>query len=196
MDGLMLYEPADIIIHMQGKGIVVKEKSVVAYQKSDNKIVAVGTEAYGMAQSPAEDMVVVSPLRQGRVADFHVAVTLFSDMLTKAIGKRPILKPAVAVCVPEGITPVEKKALEEVLKVAGARELFITDIPAEKFIREFSDIFPKEFRKYKIIIGIMKDEPERYVREGLRDILAYALQEQIPLERVDELLLGLKESKR
>lgn len=196
MDGPTLYEPADIIVYMQGKGIVIKEKSVVAYQKSDDKIIAVGTEAYGMAGKGREDIAVVSPLRQGIVADFHVAAALFSHMLTKAIGKRPILKPAVAVCTPEGITPVEKKALEEVLMVAGAKELFITDIPAEKFIREFPDKFPKEFRKYKIIIGITKDEPEHYVRERLRDILAYALQERIPQERVYELLLGLKESKR
>lgn len=189
----MLYEPADIIIHIQGRGIVVKEKSVVAWQKSDNKIVAYGTEAYGMAGKNMEDIVVASPLRQGPVTDFIVAVKLFSHLLKKAIGKKPVLKkPAVAVCVPKGITPVEQKALEDALMIAGVKELFITDIPTERFLAEFSEKFPKEYRKFKMTIGITKDEPERYVKERLKDTLDMAVQEQIPHERVYELLQSLK----
>ena len=181
------YEPADIMIHVQGRGIVLKEKSLIAYQKKDDKIVASGTEAEQMVGQGMEDIVVVSPLRQGMVADYAVAVGLFSHMFMKALGKRPILRPAVAVCVPKGITSVEKQAIKEVLLQAVASEVMVTDIPAEEFIREFPVKFPKAYQKFKIIVGIMKDEPERYVEERLRDMLAYARQEQIPQERVHAL---------
>ncbi len=182
------YEPADIMIHVQGRGIVLKEKSLIAYQKKDNKIVASGTEAERMAEQGMEDIVIVSPLRQGMVADYIVAVGLFSHMFMKALGKRQILKPAVAVCVPKGITSVEKQAIKEVLVQSVASEVLVSDIPAEEFIREFPAKFPKAYRKFKIIVGIMKDEPERYVEERLRDMMSYAGQEQIPRERVYALL--------
>lgn len=151
----MLYEPADIIIHIQGRGIVLKGKSVLAYQKSDNKIVAFGTEAECMANGNPENILVTSPLRQGKIADYHAAAALFSHMLTIAIGKRPLLKPVVALCVPKEITLVEKKAFEEVL------------------------------------IGIVKEEPERYVSEQLKAVLSYAAQMHIPQERICELLQNL-----
>lgn len=192
----MIYEPVDIMIHIQGKGIVVKEKSVVAYQKSDNKIIAFGTAAYDMAGKDMEDIVVTSPLRQGIVADFTVAEKLFSYLLIKAIGKRPILKkPAVALCVPKGITPVEQKVFEDVLFLR-VKELFVTDLSMEEFLREYSEKFPKEYGKFRITIGITKDEPELYIKERMREILEYAEQEHIPQERVWELLQDLKKNNR
>lgn len=195
MDDPILYEPADIMIHIQGKGIVVREKSVVAFQKSDNKIVAFGTEAYGMADKNVEDLVVISTLRQGIVADFTVAVKLFSYLLKKALGKKPIFnKPAVAVCVPKGITEVELVALQDVLITAGAKELIVTDHPMEEFLREFPEKSPKEYGKFKITIGITKDEPELYIKERMREILEYAGREQISQEKVYELLQGMKEN--
>lgn len=187
----MLYEPADIIIHIQGRGIVLKDKSVLAYQKSDNKIVAFGTEAECMANGNPENILVTSPLRQGKIADYHAAAALFSHMLTIAIGKRPLLKPVVALCVPKEITLVEKKAFEEVLIGIAARESFITDIPAETFIKEFPAGCPEESRKCKIAIGIVKEEPERYVSEQLKAVLSYAAQMHIPQERICELLQNL-----
>lgn len=123
MDNNMLYEPADIMIYIYGKGIVAKEKSVVAYQKSDGKIVAYGTEAYGMAGNRGEDIVVASPLRRGAVADFPVAMAFFSHLLIKVLGKKPILKPAVAVCAPKGTILVEKKGLKVFWNMPG-RSMF------------------------------------------------------------------------
>lgn len=192
------YEPADIIIHVQGKGIVLREKSLIAFQESDGKILAFGTEAEQLAGKDTDNIVVMSPLRQGRVEDFTVAQSLFYLLLIKALGKKPfgkklIFKPAIAVCVPKGITPVEKKVIEDVMIYNVASKVLISDIPAEKFIREFPEKYPKEYEKYKITIGITKDEPERYVEERLRDILAYAGQEQISQERVSELFQRIKE---
>lgn len=185
MDDPILYEPADIMIHIQGKGIVVREKSVVAFQKSDSKIIAIGTEAYDMAGKNMEDIVVTSPLHQGFVADFTIAVKLFSHLLIKAIGKKPILKrPAVAVCVPKGITEVELVALQDVLTMARVKDLFVTDHPMEEFLREFPEKCPEEYKKFKITIGITKEEPELYIKERMRETLEYAGREQISREKL------------
>lgn len=189
-------ESADIIIHVQGKGIVLKEKSVVAFQKDDNKIVAFGTDAERLKGKNTDNLVVMSPLRQGVVEDYVVAGKLFSLLFKKVLGKRPILKgPAVVICVPKGITPVEKMAIKDMMIFEiRAREILIVDTPAEKFIREFPEKFPEEYRKFKIIVGITKDEPERYVEEQLNNTLMYARREQISPERVCELLQKLKET--
>ena len=144
-----------------------------------------------MANGNPENILVTSPLRQGKIADYHAAAALFSHMLTIAIGKRPLLKPVVALCVPKEITLVEKKAFEEVLIGIAARESFITDIPAETFIKEFPVGCPAESKKCKIAIGIVKDEPERYISEQLKAVLSYAAQMHIPQERICELLRNL-----
>lgn len=174
----MTYEPADIIIYIQGRGIVGREKSLVAFRRNDGKVLAYGTEAERMAERERdmENIVVVSPLRQGMVVDYLAARELFCHLVVEALGKKPFRKPAVAICVPKGITTIEKKAIEDIMFPV-AREVFIADIPAEEFIREFP-------QKFKVIVGITKEEPERYIEERLRDIVAYAGQEQISQERV------------
>ncbi len=194
------YEPADIIIYIQGRGIVLKEKSLIAFRKNDDKIVACGTEAERLAGREGKDMediVVMSPLRQGMAAEFPEARALFSYLLGKALGKkptarRPILGRPTAVCVPKGITSVEKKAVEEILIDAGAGEVLISDIPAEEFIRQLPE-HPKLYHRLKIIVGIAKEEPERYIKERLRGILEYAEQEKISQERIYALLQEMEQ---
>ena len=178
------YEPADIVIHVQGRGTVLREKSLIAVQASDNKIVAFGTDAQRMTGKNMEDIMVLSPLHQGMIADYLAARELFSCLFRKALGKKPIIKPPVAVCVPKGMTSVDKKAMEDAVIYVGASELLLSDVPMEEFIREFPDKFPKLYRKFKITIGITKDEPERYMEERMRELLAYAEGLQIPAERV------------
>lgn len=190
------WEPADIIIYVQGKGIVLKEKSIIAYRKDNNEVVAFGAEAERLKGKDTDNLVVMSPLRQGRVEDYVPASKLFALLFRKAFGKRPILKrPAVVVCAPKGITPVEKMAIKDMMAwEVRAGEVLIVDTPAEEFIREFPDKFPNEYRKFKIIVGITKDEPERYVEEQLKNALDYAKKEQIPPERVFELLRDLEKA--
>ncbi len=192
MESGTVYEPADIVIHVRDKGIVLREKSLVAFRRDDGKIEAFGTEAEGMIGKDPENIVVISPLRQGMIADFMVAEKLFSMLLIKALGKRPLLKPAVAVCVPKGITEVEKKAMDDALILGGAKEILFADTSAEEFMDAFLGKSPDLYHKYKIIIDITKNEPERYIEERLRDVLAYAEQEQIPPERVGALLRELR----
>lgn len=191
-----VYEPADISIYVQGRGMVLKEKSVMAYQKSDGKIVAYGTEAEQMVGNNAADIEVMSPLRRGMIADYCVAAKLFALLITEALGKdgRSSLLwnrkyRRVVLCVPQKITEVEKKALEDLMRwEVRAKQVLIVDMPAEEFIRVFPETYPDEYRKYKIIVSITKDEPERYVEELLRDVLTYAEQKQISVEKVCELL--------
>lgn len=191
------YEPADIIIHVPGKGIVLKEKSLIAIQKADNKVVAVGTEVERIAERDLGDIEVISPLRQGMIADYPAAEVMFSMLLMKALGKKRkirILMPAVVVCMPKGITSVEEMAVKDAFLMA-ASEVLIADVPAEDFIRENCEKSPKLYQKYKVIIDIAKDDPERYVEERLRDILAYAAREKISSEKMCALLqkLGLRQ---
>lgn len=188
MDCGTLYEPADISVYVQGKGIVLKEKSLIAFRRSDNKIIAIGTEAELLIGKDPGSIAVISPLRQGMAADFLAAAELFSHLLAKTVGKKTFLKPAVAVCVPQGITLVEKKAIEEALLAAGAGQAFAAEMTLEEFLKDCAAKDPKAYQKYKVIIGIGKDQPERYLRERLLDILQYAGREGISREQVVELL--------
>ncbi|MBD5548832.1 MAG: hypothetical protein HDQ97_15860 [Lachnospiraceae bacterium] len=183
------HEPSDIVIYIKGKGMVLKEKSLVAFDTVSCRVLAYGTEAEGIAREGSKDTVVVSPLRQGMIVDYVVARELFKHLIQKALGKRLFRKPAVAVCVPEGIVAVEKKIMEDVvISATRARELMIADIPVEQFVKEMPEKFPAEYKKYKIVIGITKDEPEEYIKEELGGILQYAAREGIPARRVADLL--------
>ena len=182
------HEPSDIVIYIQDKGMVLKEKSLVAFDTVSCRVLAYGTEAEGIAREGRKDTVVVSPLRQGMIVDFVVARELFRHLLQKALGKRLFKKPAVAVCVPEGIVEVEKKIMEDVVLLAGAREVMFTDIPVVQFVKEMPEKFPAEYKKYKIVIGITKDEPEEYIKEELGGILQYAAREGISAQRVADML--------
>lgn len=178
------HAPADIVIHVLDSGIVLKEKSLIAFRKSDNKIVAAGTEAEQLIGRDNEDLVIMSPLRQGIVIDYIVTVELFSYFLRKALGKKPIRKPTAAVCVPKGITEIEKHVMEDVLLQIGIGTVWMTDMPAPKFIPEFSANDPKRYRKLNLIIDITKDDPSCYIEEQIQDILTYAEWEQISQETV------------
>lgn len=87
------YEPADIEIYVKDKGMVLKEKSLVAYEKSSKKILGIGNEAEALAVQNPESVAVQSPLRQGVIADYVVADLMFRHMLKKAFGKRHFSSP-------------------------------------------------------------------------------------------------------
>lgn len=187
------YEPADILIYIKDRGVVLTEKSLIAVHADMKKIVAIGNEAEEIAMKNLPNVQVFSPLRQGMVADYMAAVSLFSALLRNAWGKKPLRRPPVAICVPTGITDVEKKAIQDVIYQAGAREILISDVPFHQFIREFPEEMPKLYQKFSTVIGITKDDPEKYITERLADIIGYAGQEGISSGRVGELLQKLSE---
>lgn len=190
------YEPADIEIHSKDKGMVLKEKSLVAFTQRGGKIVAVGAEAEEIAKKNIEGVQVVSPLRQGMIAEYHVAVHMFRYMIKKTWGKMLFSKPRIVVFVPKDMTEVEGKALEDVMYQAGAKELFISEVSMEHFGDDMTDIEKKRYLSYDLFLVITKDEPEKYISEELSNILNYAAQKEIPAAGVEELLRILDRNSR
>lgn len=131
---------ASILVYTKGKGIVLKEPSVVAYDKENNKIRAVGEEARQMIGRTPGNIVAVRPLRQGVISDYEVTEKMLKYFISKAIGKRAFRKPRISICVPSGITEVEKKAVEEATYQAGAREVHIIEEPVAAAIGAGIDI--------------------------------------------------------
>ncbi len=183
-----LFETADIVIYIKGRGVVVKEKSLLAFDTISKKVVATGNDAEDMLKNPQENIKVISPLRRGMIADYIAAVELMRSLLRKAWGKKPLIKQPVSVCVPKEITDVEKKAVLDVLYQSGAKELFITDISMEQLLRELPNL-PKNQQNVKTFISITKENPECYIAEHVTEILRYAEQEGIPMEKVKEIFL-------
>ena len=181
-----LFETADIVIYIEGRGVVVKEKSLLAFDTISNKVVAAGNDAEDMLKNPQENIKVISPLRRGMVADYMAAVELLRSLLRKAWGKKPLIKQPVSVCVPKEITDVEKKAVMDALYQSGAKEIFITDISMEQLLRELPNL-PKNWQNVKTFISITKENPECYIAEQITEMLRYAGQEGISIEKVKEI---------
>lgn len=120
---------ASILVYIRGKGVVLKEPSVVAFDRDTNKIKAIGEEARLMLGRTPGNIVAVRPLRQGVISDYTVTEKMLKYFIQKAIGKRMLKKPRISVCVPSGVTEVEKKAVEDATLQAGAREVAIIEEP-------------------------------------------------------------------
>ena len=118
---------ASILVYIKGKGVVLKEPSVVAFDRDTNKIRAIGEEARLMLGRTPGNIVAVRPLRQGVISDYTVTEKMLRYFIGKALGKRHMRKPRIAVCVPSGVTEVEKKAVEDATYQAGAREVLIIE---------------------------------------------------------------------
>ena len=131
---------ASILVYIKGKGVVLKEPSVVAFDRSTDKIKAIGEEARLMLGRTPGNIVAVRPLRQGVISDFTVTEKMLEHFIRKAVGKKTFRKPKIAVCVPSGVTEVEKKAVEDATYQAGAREVFIIEEPIAAAIGAGIDI--------------------------------------------------------
>ena len=132
--------PASILVYIKGKGVVLKEPSVVAFDRDTNKIKAIGEEARLMIGRTPGNIVAVRPLRQGVISDYTVTEKMIKHFIQKAIGKRTFKKPRIAVCVPSGVTEVEKKAVEDATWQAGARSVDIIEEPIAAAIGAGIDI--------------------------------------------------------
>ncbi len=131
---------ASILVYVKGKGVVLKEPSVVAFDRDTNKIKAIGEEARLMIGRTPGNIVAVRPLRQGVIADYTVTEKMIKYFVQKAIGKRSYRKPRISVCVPSGVTEVEKRAVEDATYAAGAREVAIIEEPIAAAIGAGIDI--------------------------------------------------------
>ena len=131
---------ASILVYIKGKGVVLKEPSVVAFDRDTNKIKAIGEEARLMLGRTPGNIVAVRPLRQGVISDYTVTEKMLKYFIQKALGKKIIKKPRKIVCVPSGVTEVEKKAVEDATYQAGAREVAIIEEPIAAAIGAGIDI--------------------------------------------------------
>ena len=131
---------ASILVYIRGKGVVLKEPSVVAYDRDTEKIKAIGEDARLMLGRTPGNIVAVRPLRQGVISDYKVTEQMMKHFITKAIGRRSFRKPLIAVCVPSGVTEVERKAVEDATLMAGARDVRIIEEPIAAAIGAGIDI--------------------------------------------------------
>ena len=131
---------ASVLVYVKGKGVILKEPSVVAYDRDTNAIKAIGEEARMMLGRTPGNIVAVRPLRQGVISDYTVTEKMIKYFVQKALGKRTFKKPRISICVPSGVTEVERKAVEEATYAAGAREVHLIEEPVAAAIGAGIDI--------------------------------------------------------
>jgi rod shape-determining protein MreB len=123
---------ANTLVYVRGNGIVLNEPSVVAVRRNGrggNKVLAVGQEAKMMLGRTPGHIEAIRPMKDGVIADFEVAEAMLRYFIKKANNRRTLIRPRVIVCVPSGITQVEKRAVRESAESAGAREVFLIEEP-------------------------------------------------------------------
>ena len=124
---------ANTLVYATGRGVVMDEPSVVAVTRTPGqtvgKVLAVGTEAKRMVGRTPGNIVAMRPLKDGVIADFEVTEALLRYFIRGALGRRTLVHPRMVVCIPFGITEVEKRAVQESARSAGAREVFLVPEP-------------------------------------------------------------------
>lgn len=120
---------ANVIVYIKGKGIVLAEPSVVAIDRDSNKIMAIGEEARKMLGRTPGNIIAIRPLREGVIADYTTTESMLRHFIQKVTGKSLFFKPRVMVCVPSGVTTVEKRAVLEAAIQAGARKTYLIEEP-------------------------------------------------------------------
>lgn len=120
---------ANTLVFSKGKGIVIREPSVVAIQSNTKQVLAVGEEAKRMIGRTPGNIVAIRPLKDGVIADFDVTQSMLKYFLSKAMARKSIFQPRVVICVPSGVTEVEKRAVEEAAIHAGAKEAYLIEEP-------------------------------------------------------------------
>ncbi len=119
---------ANTLVYVKGRGIVLREPSVVAIRKENSSILAVGEEAKRMIGRTPGNIVAIRPMRDGVIADFDVTQTMLRHFIAKSY-RRTVFLPRVVVCVPSGVTEVEKRAVLDATRQAGAKEAFLIEEP-------------------------------------------------------------------
>ncbi|OHA89942.1 MAG: rod shape-determining protein [Candidatus Zambryskibacteria bacterium RIFCSPHIGHO2_12_FULL_48_10] len=119
----------NILVFVPGKGIVLNEPSVVAVSESDNKILAIGTEAKVMIGRTPGDIIAYRPMKDGVIADYRVTEAMLRYYIDKTLGKWNIFKPDVLISVPAGVTSTERRAVIEAAMKAGARNAYVVKEP-------------------------------------------------------------------
>lgn len=120
---------ANTLVHVKGKGIIIREPSVVAVDKANNEVLAIGAEAKQMIGRTPGHIITIRPMKDGVIADFDITQSMLKFFIKKAIGKNSLVRPRIVVGVPSGVTEVEKRAVIDATVQAGAREAYLIEEP-------------------------------------------------------------------
>ena len=133
---------ASVLVYIKGKGIVLREPSVVAIEKNSNKLLAVGEEARRMLGRTPGNIVAIRPLRDGVISDYDITERMLKYFINKICGSKVfrLFKPRIMVCVPSGVTEVERRAVIDAAMQAGARKTYLIEEPIAAAIGAGIDI--------------------------------------------------------
>lgn len=123
---------ANTVVLVKGRGVVINEPSIVAVQRSEyarSKVIAVGKEAKEMMGKTPKDIEAIRPMRNGVIADFNMTEKMIRHFIEKTHNRKMMIRPRIVVCVPYGLTGVERKAVKESATSAGAREVYLIEEP-------------------------------------------------------------------
>ncbi|MBC7082966.1 MAG: rod shape-determining protein MreB [Bacillota bacterium] len=120
---------ANTKVYVKGKGVVIREPSVVALDSETRKVLAVGEDARRMIGRTPGNITAVRPLKDGVIADYDITETMLRHFLAKACGRHTFIRPRVVICVPSGVTGVERRAVLEAATQAGARQTYLIEEP-------------------------------------------------------------------
>ena len=130
-----------VCVYMRDKGIVINQPSVIAYEQKEKKIIAVGAKAKRMTGKTTDDIVVEKPIRHGVISEYALAERMIKAFVKNALKKRRIWgRPNVCIAVPQGITEVERRAVEDAIIKTGAKEVFLLEAPIAAAIGTGVDI--------------------------------------------------------
>ena len=116
---------ANTLVYMKGKGIIMREPSVVAVDTKTDEVRCVGGEAKAVIGRTPGSIVAVRPLKDGVIADFDITANMLENFLKKACGNSMFSRPRVVICIPSGVTEVERRAVREATLKAGARQVSV-----------------------------------------------------------------------
>lgn len=131
---------ASVLVYIKGKGIVLQEPSVVAIDQSTGQVLSVGAEARKMLGRTPGNIVAIRPLKEGVISDYEVTEKMLRHFIDKTCGKRRFIKPKIIVCVPSGVTEVEKRAVIDATTEAGGGKTFLIEEPIAAAIGAGLDI--------------------------------------------------------
>lgn len=120
---------ANVLIYIKGKGIVLREPSVVAIDRDSNSVLAVGEEARRMIGRTPGNIVAIRPLRDGVIANYSITEAMLRYFIDKVVGRSLMFRPRIMMCIPSGITMVEQRAVQEAAEQAGARQTQLIEEP-------------------------------------------------------------------
>lgn len=131
---------ANVLVYIKGKGIVLDEPSVVAIDEETEDILAVGEEARAMLGRTPASIIAVRPLKDGVISDYDITERMLKYFISKSVGKNKFFRPKIMICVPSGVTEVEKRAVIEAATQAGGKSVFIMEEPVAAAIGAGLDI--------------------------------------------------------